>query len=108
MRCTMCGHDSPTGSLFCLNCGSQLAAGYGAQTPGAAPGLPAAGRCPTCGTDNPGNMKFCRNCGTVLAQAPASAPGGQASPFAAPPGYGASPSPFAPPPSGPPPGPPGP
>src|SRR5688572_1612205 len=74
MRCSMCGHDSPAGSLFCLNCGSQLAAGYGAQTPAAPPGLPTAGRCPTCGTDNPGAMKFCRNCGTVLTGAAPGAP----------------------------------
>jgi pSer/pThr/pTyr-binding forkhead associated (FHA) protein len=94
MRCTMCGHDSPAGSLFCLNCGSQLAAGYGAQTPAAAPGLPAGGRCPTCGTDNPGNMKFCRNCGTVLAAIGGPPPGPP--PYAAPGGYGApAPSPFA-------------
>jgi hypothetical protein len=98
MRCSMCGHDSPAGSLFCLNCGSQLAAGYGAQTPAAAPGLPAQGRCPTCGTDNPGTMKFCRNCGTVLAP-PSGGGFGQAAPAA--PYAGGGSSPFAPP-SGPP------
>ncbi|MCE9578591.1 MAG: FHA domain-containing protein [Deltaproteobacteria bacterium] len=77
MRCSMCGHDSPPGSLFCLNCGSQIAAappmGAPMAAPGQAPyqapmpggGLPAS--CPTCRAENPPGMKFCRNCGTVLA-----------------------------------------
>ena len=107
MRCSMCGHDSPAGSLFCLNCGSQLAPGYGAKTPASGPGLPT--RCPTCGTENPAQMKFCRNCGTVLAAGVASgmaaAPSGPpygAAPPGPPPGYGAPPYPQAPGPPGPP------
>src|SRR5688572_16349228 len=97
MRCSMCGHDSPPGSLFCLNCGNSLVqAGppMGQQTPGMGPGLPAAPgvmACPTCRAENPVGMKFCRNCGTVLAAGP---PGGLppspvlGGPGAAP-GYGA-------------------
>ena len=98
MRCSMCGHDSPPGSLFCLSCGSPLQPG---GTPAAAGGLPTV--CPSCRTENPPGMKFCRHCGTVLQQA---APGLPPSPGMGygPPGggygvYGASPP-------GPPPGPP--
>ena len=93
MRCSMCGHESPPGSLFCLNCGSQLAplAGMGApgpQTPGAGQGLPQP--CPTCRAENPPGMKFCRQCGTVLAPAqPGLAPtpvmGGPGGPMGGPP-----------------------
>jgi pSer/pThr/pTyr-binding forkhead associated (FHA) protein len=83
MRCSTCGHDSPPGSLFCLNCGTSLGAGPG-QTPGAAPGLPLS--CPTCRADNPPGMKFCRNCGTVLAAAPS--PGIPPSPVLGGPGAG--------------------
>ena len=71
MRCTNCGHDNPPGSLFCLNCGSQLAAAM-AATPPAPAGLPV--RCGTCGGENPPGMRFCRQCGTTLVQAAAAAP----------------------------------
>ena len=64
MRCSVCGHESPPGSSFCLNCGSALAP---AQTPVAAAGLPGA-ICPMCRGENPPGMKFCRNCGTALGQ----------------------------------------
>ncbi len=67
MRCSVCGHESPPGSSFCLNCGSALSA---AQTPVAAVGLPVI--CQACRGENPPGMKFCRNCGTALtATAPA-------------------------------------
>ena len=62
MRCSVCGHESPPGSSFCLNCGSALAP---AQTPVAAAGLPGV-ICPLCRGENPPGMKFCRNCGTAL------------------------------------------
>ncbi|HEU4733023.1 MAG TPA: FHA domain-containing protein [Kofleriaceae bacterium] len=71
MRCSKCGHESPAGSSFCLNCGSSLTAGaagaqaYG-QTPGAAQGLPAVAVCAVCRGENPVNMKFCRSCGSAL------------------------------------------
>ncbi|MBP6628160.1 MAG: zinc ribbon domain-containing protein [Kofleriaceae bacterium] len=79
----MCGHVSPPGSAFCLNCGTQLAAAP-AQTPAGAGGLPA--RCGTCGQENPAGMKFCRNCGGALAAfPPPTYPGpGPAGPIAAP------------------------
>ena len=68
MRCSVCGHESPPGSSFCLNCGSALVP---AQTPAIAAGLPAAGViCPLCRGENPPGMKFCRNCGTGLGQEP--------------------------------------
>lgn len=62
MRCSVCGHESPPGSSFCLNCGSALAP---AQTPVAAAGLPGV-ICSLCRGENPPGMKFCRNCGTAL------------------------------------------
>jgi len=62
MRCSVCGHESPPGSSFCLNCGSALAP---AQTPVVAAGLPGV-ICPLCRGENPPGMKFCRNCGTAL------------------------------------------
>ncbi|MGE3544036.1 MAG: FHA domain-containing protein [Kofleriaceae bacterium] len=93
----MCGHESPAGSSFCLNCGSSLAPAF-VQTaaapsglpaappvpgmPGmpavaampAAPGMPAVAAmpvmCAACGTENPPGMKFCRNCGTALGSPP--------------------------------------
>ncbi|HET7506203.1 MAG TPA: FHA domain-containing protein [Kofleriaceae bacterium] len=71
MRCSKCGHESPAGSSFCLNCGSSLAVGpagaqaYG-QTPGAASGLPAVAVCAVCRGENPASMKFCRSCGSAL------------------------------------------
>ena len=64
MRCSMCGHESPSGSAFCLNCGGSLAPAFG-QTPGPAAGLPTV--CGVCRGENPPNMKFCRNCGSALA-----------------------------------------
>jgi hypothetical protein len=60
----MCGHESPPGSAFCLNCGSSLAPAFG-QTPGPPPGLPA--QCGVCRAENPPGMKFCRSCGSALA-----------------------------------------
>ena len=62
MRCSVCGHESPPGSSFCLNCGSALAP---AQTPVAAAGLPGV-ICQLCRGENPPGMKFCRNCGSAL------------------------------------------
>ncbi len=64
MRCSMCGHDSPPGSAFCLNCGSSLAPAFG-QTPAPAAGLPTV--CGVCRGENPPGMKFCRSCGSALA-----------------------------------------
>ncbi len=73
MRCNLCGHDSPPGSLFCLNCGSQIAPPQGmVPTPAMGGGMPAGAVCPSCRAENPPGMKFCRSCGTVLG---ASAPG---------------------------------
>src|SRR5262245_3919945 len=72
MRCSMCGHESPTGSSFCLNCGSSLAQAV-AQTPPPAPGLP--GICVVCRGENPPGMKFCRSCGSAL---PVTSPGAPA------------------------------
>lgn len=71
MRCSVCGHESPPGSSFCLNCGSALAP---AQTPVAAAGLPGV-ICPLCRGENPPGMKFCRNCGTALQQSTTPGPG---------------------------------
>lgn len=89
MRCSMCGHESPPGSSFCLNCGSSLAAPPPAQTPAAASGLPT-GVCPVCRTENPTHMKFCRSCGASLAAKPAPAPAPAPPPAAPPPmAYGA-------------------
>lgn len=68
MRCSMCGHESPAGSSFCLNCGSSLAAPAFAQTPPAPAGLPAI--CPMCRGENPPGMKFCRSCGTAIPGGP--------------------------------------
>ena len=67
LRCSACGHQSPPGSSFCLNCGTALAAAP-AQTPGGGAGLPAI--CSTCHGENPPGMKFCRNCGAALGTAP--------------------------------------
>src|SRR6185503_9116243 len=72
MRCSMCGHESPTGSSFCLNCGSSLAQAV-AQTQSPAPGLP--GICVVCRGENPPGMKFCRSCGSAL---PVTSPGAPA------------------------------
>src|SRR5690348_11006877 len=73
MRCSVCGHESPPGSSFCLNCGSALAPAI-AQTPGPAAGLPVI--CPSCRGENPPGMRFCRSCGVSLATAPSVAPFG--------------------------------
>jgi pSer/pThr/pTyr-binding forkhead associated (FHA) protein len=71
MRCSMCGHESPTGSSFCLNCGSSLAQAPG-QTPSPQQGLP--GLCVVCRGENPPGMKFCRSCGSALPQTSPSVP----------------------------------
>jgi pSer/pThr/pTyr-binding forkhead associated (FHA) protein/ribosomal protein L40E len=72
----MCGHESPVGSSFCLNCGSSLASTAYAQTPMQSPGLPAIIVCGACRGENPPGMKFCRSCGSALAAGvpPAMAP----------------------------------
>jgi FHA domain/Double zinc ribbon len=77
MRCSMCGHESPAGSSFCLNCGSSLTSNAQAfaQTPPPAPGLPSI--CPVCRGENPAGMKFCRSCGAALQM---SSPGSPAFP----------------------------
>jgi hypothetical protein len=74
MRCSICGHESPPGSSFCLNCGSALApaAPPPGLTPGMAAGLPVI--CPLCRGENPPGMKFCRSCGNALAGTSPSAP----------------------------------
>jgi pSer/pThr/pTyr-binding forkhead associated (FHA) protein len=76
MRCSMCGHESPAGSSFCLNCGSSLTPGPQvlAQTPPPAQGLPGISVCGVCRGENPPGMKFCRSCGSALAQASAGSP----------------------------------
>ena len=69
MRCQMCGHESPAGSSFCLNCGSSLAPAPAPAafipTPTPAAGLPV--MCTVCRGENPPGMKFCRSCGAALA-----------------------------------------
>lgn len=69
MRCSMCGHESPPGSSFCLNCGTSLQAppAY-AQTPQPQAGLPVI--CQMCRSENPPGMKFCRGCGSALMAPP--------------------------------------
>ncbi len=109
MRCQMCGHESPAGSSFCLNCGSSLApAPAPAQfnpTPGGGAGLPVI--CPMCRGENPPGMKFCRSCGTGLAGVAPSAPGigggAQNMGYGGAPGMGApgNPPPMMPPPMAP-------
>jgi pSer/pThr/pTyr-binding forkhead associated (FHA) protein len=72
MRCSMCGHESPAGSSFCLNCGASLT-----QTPPPVQGLPAALAtlvCGVCRGENPAGMKFCRACGNALPQAATASP----------------------------------
>jgi FHA domain/Double zinc ribbon len=61
----MCGHESPAGTSFCLNCGSSLAQAY-APTQIPAPGLPSTSVCGVCRGENPAGMKFCRSCGSAL------------------------------------------
>ena len=58
MRCLSCGHENPTGSKFCSECGA----------PSAAPGM-----CPACGFANASTAKFCNECGAPLASGPAGA-----------------------------------
>ena len=59
MRCADCGHDNPTGTKFCGECGRPLAL-----------------TCPNCSAVNPPDNKFCGECGTGLigGSAPAPAP----------------------------------
>ena len=92
LRCSACGHQSPPGSSFCLNCGTALAAAP-AQTPGPVAGLPIT--CNACHGENPPGMKFCRNCGAALLAgvAPVVAAGG--APMMPPPGPFATPAPMA-------------
>ncbi|HEX4453152.1 MAG TPA: FHA domain-containing protein [Kofleriaceae bacterium] len=71
MRCVVCGHESPPGSSFCLNCGSALAPAV-QQTPVPVAGLPIF--CSACHGENPPGMKFCRACGTQLAAPSAQTP----------------------------------
>ncbi|HSK01746.1 MAG TPA: FHA domain-containing protein [Kofleriaceae bacterium] len=109
LRCSACGHQSPPGSSFCLNCGTALAAAP-AQTPGAGAGLPVI--CGACRGENPPGMKFCRNCGAALGTTPGSpafAPPAVGAPMMAPPPGMPPPGPFATPAPipGMPPGPPG-
>ena len=103
MRCSICGHESPGGSSFCLNCGSSIA-----QTSPAPAGLPSIVVCTVCRGENPSGMKFCRSCGTSLAPAPAASPpssqayNGHASPTPMPAGIGGRvAAPMSNPPSGP-------
>src|SRR3569833_4565342 len=65
MRCSVCGHESPPGSSFCLNCGSALAPAV-QLTPAPPAGLPAPVICTVCRGENPAGMKFCRSCGAAL------------------------------------------
>src|ERR1700730_12170775 len=50
MRCTKCGTESTTSSMFCAGCGSPLLSS----------------RCPKCAADNTPTSKFCEDCGTAL------------------------------------------
>ena len=73
MRCSVCGHESPPGSSFCLNCGSALAPAV-QLTPAPPAGLPAPVICGVCRGENPAGMKFCRSCGAALAATQPSVP----------------------------------
>ena len=73
MRCSVCGHESPPGSSFCLNCGSALAPAV-QLTPAPSAGLPATVICTVCRGENPAGMKFCRSCGAALTATQPSAP----------------------------------
>jgi pSer/pThr/pTyr-binding forkhead associated (FHA) protein len=80
LRCSACGHQSPPGSSFCLNCGTALAVAP-AQTPASTAGLPVI--CSACRGENPAGMKFCRNCGaSLLATTPGSPAFAPAGPMA--------------------------
>ena len=50
MNCPSCSHSNPTGSRFCLECGSSFAL-----------------RCAECGTELPPSAKFCNTCGHPIA-----------------------------------------
>ncbi len=50
MRCPACGRESPSGSRFCLECGTALPP-----------------RCPQCDAEIPSGAKFCNQCGVHLA-----------------------------------------
>ena len=54
MVCARCGHENPSGSSFCLECGARQALA-----------------CASCGTELPAGSKFCNKCGTRVG-APAS------------------------------------
>ena len=54
MRCQRCGHDSPSSSQFCQQCGQQLGASQ------------AGNPCGRCGVDNMPHMRFCTECGNPL------------------------------------------
>lgn len=97
MRCSICGHESPPGSVFCLNCGNALTAAapaYG-QTPPPLAGLPNV--CGVCHGENPPGMKFCRSCGSALSGGTPPPPQPQPQAYGAPqpqapqPGYGGAP-----------------
>ena len=60
MRCSVCGHESPPGSSFCLNCGSALAPAVQHRLPRRPPGCPRTVICASCRGENPPGMKFCR------------------------------------------------
>jgi len=49
MKCPRCQQENPTGSSFCLECGSRLSL-----------------TCGSCGTDLPAGSKFCNKCGTAV------------------------------------------
>lgn len=87
-RCSHCGRESPSGSIFCLNCGTRLAGSdTGRSTPSDARPLPAgAVACGKCGADNSPGMNFCRNCGArlVARSASTSAPPAPAAPASGP------------------------
>ena len=53
MQCPRCQHENPTGSSFCLECGTRL-------------GLV----CASCGTELPPGSKFCNKCGTAAVSSP--------------------------------------
>ncbi len=57
MCCSACGRENPSGSRFCLECGTALAL-----------------RCPQCDAEIPSGAKFCNQCGVHVA---ASGPGSE-------------------------------
>src|SRR5262245_19469198 len=52
MQCPRCQQENPSGSNFCLACGTRLAL-----------------TCASCGTELPIGSRFCNKCGTPLAEA---------------------------------------